>query len=70
VNLLQRAFDALIGPMPVSDPETVARETIRSAGFSDSVRSQAIARFDRRMDLRQPVDESLHAVMAWAESRE
>jgi hypothetical protein len=70
MNLLQRTFDALLGPMPVADPETTARETIRSAGFSDSVQSQALARFDRRMDLRQPVDESLHAVMAWAESRE
>jgi len=69
MNILQRVFDSLMGPMPVADPETVARETIRSAGFSDTVRSQALARFDRRMDLRQPVDESLHAVMAWAESR-
>jgi hypothetical protein len=70
VNLLQRTFDALLGPTPVADPETTARETIRAAGFSDTVRSQALARFDRRMDLRKPVDESLRAVMAWAESRE
>ena len=69
MSILQKVFDALIGPSIELDPESAARETILNAGFSAEVQAKALARFERRMQLRQPVPDSLHAVMAWAEEQ-
>lgn len=68
MNVLRRILNAIAPPPPAQSAEHAAREAIRQAPLSNTIRSQALARFNRRMALRQPVDEALHAVMAWAES--
>ena len=66
MNLLQSLFNYLLGPEP--NAAALARRYITDADFSDTVRSQALARFERHMALNHDVDESFRSVVKWAES--
>lgn len=70
MGILQKIINAIIGPEPTIDPVEASRELIRRAGYSEAICANALARFDRRMALRQDIGGSLNAVMAWAESQE